>query len=186
MGVWTGERQIGHSGEVGEVGGGTTRIGSCVRDEIGGEGLEGTRRLAGFGNGGVGGEAGGDGGRAEEARETVFVILEESPAAGVRLKSGEAVSWVWCWERPETIGGGSSRPSAAFLDSCLAKSLACHHSKNFSAKILVGRRSFRLANSRVFNMRAIIAGLKMLLLCPGRAPGPAPGAARCSASAIAR
>lgn len=45
----------------------------------------------------------------------------------------------------EMIGGGSSNPSVAFLDNCLAKSLACHHSKNLSAKILVGSNSFNPA-----------------------------------------
>jgi len=40
----------------------------------------------------------------------------------------------------EMIGGGSSNPSVAFLDNCLAKSLACHHSKNLRAKIDAGRK----------------------------------------------
>lgn len=42
----------------------------------------------------------------------------------------------------DIIGGGNSNPSVAFRDNCLAKSLACHHSRNFSAKILVGSNSF--------------------------------------------
>ena len=45
------------------------------------------------------------------------------------------------------MAGGNSIPSAAFLDSCLAKSDACHHSKNFNAKILVGRSIFRLPST---------------------------------------
>ena len=46
-------------------------------------------------------------------------------------------------ERPEITGGGNSMPSAAFFDNCLAKSDACHHSRNFRAKILVGKRIFK-------------------------------------------
>ena len=50
--------------------------------------------------------------------------------------------------RPETTGGGSSRPSAALRESWRAKSDACHHSRNFSAKMEVGRRIFRLESRR--------------------------------------
>lgn len=42
---------------------------------------------------------------------------------------------------PETIGGGRSNPSVAFLVSCRAKSEACHHSRNFRAKMEAGRRN---------------------------------------------
>ena len=45
-------------------------------------------------------------------------------------------------------GGGRSSPSVAFLESCLAKSDACHHSKNLSANIEVGRRILRLDKRR--------------------------------------
>lgn len=45
----------------------------------------------------------------------------------------------------DIIGGGNSNPSVAFLDNCRAKSLACHHSKNFNAKILVGSNNFNPA-----------------------------------------
>lgn len=49
---------------------------------------------------------------------------------------------------PEMVGAGNSSPSAALRDSCLAKSDACHHSKNLRAKIEVGRRIFRLDSRR--------------------------------------
>ena len=55
----------------------------------------------------------------------------------------------FCGEsRPDTIGGGSSRPSAALRESWRAKSDACHHSRNFRAKMEVGRRIFRLERRR--------------------------------------
>ena len=60
---------------------------------------------------------------------------------------------------PEITGGGSSSPSAAFLLNCLEKSLACHHSKNFRAKILVGSKILRLDSSLGYN----VLGLKMPL-----------------------
>ena len=41
--------------------------------------------------------------------------------------------------RPDVTGGGSSIPSAALRDSCRAKSDACHHSRNLSAKMEAGR-----------------------------------------------
>ena len=50
--------------------------------------------------------------------------------------------------KPEMTGGGSSRPSVAFLESWRAKSDACHHSKNLRANIEVGRSIFRLESSR--------------------------------------
>ena len=46
------------------------------------------------------------------------------------------------------IGGGSSMFSAAFRDSWRAKSDACHHSRNLSAKMEVGSRILRLLRSR--------------------------------------
>jgi hypothetical protein len=51
-------------------------------------------------------------------------------------------------ERPEITGGGSSSPSVALRLSCRAKSEACHHSRNFRAKMLVGRRNLRLDRRR--------------------------------------
>ena len=50
--------------------------------------------------------------------------------------------------RPEIVGGGRSSPSAALRVSCRAKSEACHHSRNFKAKMEVGRRILRLDRSR--------------------------------------
>jgi len=64
-----------------------------------------------------------------------------------------------------------SSPSTAFLESCLAKSEACHHSRNFRANIEVGRRIFRLESSRGYTICIIVRGLKMLDPWPGRAPG---------------
>jgi len=48
---------------------------------------------------------------------------------------------------PVIVGAGNSNPSAAFLLNCLAKSLACHHSRNLSAKIDVGSKIFRLLSN---------------------------------------
>lgn len=56
-----------------------------------------------------------------------------------------------CFEersRPETMGGGSSRPSAALRESWRAKSEACHHSRNLRAKMEAGRRILRLESRR--------------------------------------
>lgn len=49
---------------------------------------------------------------------------------------------------PEMIGGERSRPSAALRESWRAKSEACHHSRNLSAKMDVGRRILRLERRR--------------------------------------
>ena len=67
------ERQIGHSGEVRDVGEGTVKMGSCVREEIGGGGFD---WCAGVDSDKVIllGEEGGDGRAAEDERETVFVV----------------------------------------------------------------------------------------------------------------
>ena len=61
--------------------------------------------------------------------------------------------------------------SAAFLDSCRAKSEACHHSRNLSAKILVGRRIFSELNKRGSMLLAMFLGEKIDPPSPGRA-GP--------------
>lgn len=45
-------------------------------------------------------------------------------------------------------GGGRSRSSTVLRDSCLAKSEACHHSRNLRANIEVGRRILRLESNR--------------------------------------
>lgn len=58
----------------------------------------------------------------------------------------------------ERVGGGSSSPSLAFRASCRAKSLACHHSRNLSAKMLVGRRTRRLDRRRAHAVAARIFG----------------------------
>ena len=78
--------------------------------------------------------------------------------------------------RPEIIGGGSSRPSAAFRDSCLAKSDACHHSRNFSANIDVGSKNRREDRSLGPTTCVIVLALNMLFDWPGRAAATGFGA----------
>lgn len=73
--------------------------------------------------------------------------------------------------RPDMIGGGSSSPSAALRESCRAKSEACHHSRNLSAKMEVGRRILRLDSRRGMMSAVIVRGWKRLFVWPGRAPG---------------
>jgi len=55
--------------------------------------------------------------------------------------------------KPVMTGAGNSSPSVAFLDNCLAKSEACHHSRNFNAKMLVGSTNFKLDRSLVCIVR---------------------------------
>ena len=83
---------------------------------------------------------------------------------------------------PEMIGGGSSSPSDAFRESCLAKSDACHHSRNFSANIDVGRRILKEESKLGTAMRVNVRGLKMLFVWPGLSACVGFG---CVASAIA-
>ena len=71
--------------------------------------------------------------------------------------------------RPDINGGGSSKPSAALLDNWLAKSDACHHSRNFRANIEVGRRILKLENRRGITASPSVRGLKMLVDWPGLA-----------------
>lgn len=85
--------------------------------------------------------------------------------------------------REGNIGGGSSMFSAAFLDSCLAKSEACHHSRNFSAKMLVGRRIFSELNSLGCTLLAMFLGENMEPPSPGRAGPTFLGAVVCSMAA---
>lgn len=85
--------------------------------------------------------------------------------------------------RPAIIGGGSSRPSAAFRDSCLAKSDACHHSRNFRAKMDVGSKNCNDPSSLGPTTCVNVRLLNMLLDCPGRAAAIAFGAV---AAAMAR
>lgn len=61
------------------------------------------------------------------------------------------------------IGGGNIRPSVAFLLNCLAKSDACHHSRNFNAKIEAGSRN--LVEDSI--VPAKTRGLNIELLNPG-------------------
>lgn len=161
-----GFRQMGQREEVCGVGGGTVRIGRPEVDEIGGEGLEGSGGDAGDGEDLVAryGCCG-----AGEDRETVFV--------------GSLGSRDWCWVflgaelddegvfwtgMPDITGGGRSSPSAALRDNCLAKSEACHHSRNLRAKIEVGRRSRRLESNRGYITEVKVVGFQMLFVCPGR------------------
>lgn len=94
-------------------------------------------------------------GGENEERETVFLVMvvvllvfgsEFCNKAGC-LDDDEPGLEFW-GGRPEIRGGGSSRPSAALRESWRAKSEACHHSRNFSAKIEVGRRTLRLERRR--------------------------------------
>ena len=63
---------------------------------------------------------------------------------------------------PDTIGGGSSSPSVAFRDNCLAKSEACHHSRNLRANMEVGRSNRRLDSKRGYMMVTKLVGFQML------------------------
>ena len=136
---------MGQRVDVFGVGAGTVRIGREVSVEMGGWGLV----VYAIGDGG------GDRGEtgcccgcgcvcgADEERETVF--------AGRWLCGRGAVcegATFLAVGIPDMIGGGRSNPSAAFRDNCLAKSEACHHSRNLRAKIEVGRRRRRLDSKR--------------------------------------
>ena len=72
--------------------------------------------------------------------------------------------------RPDMIGGGRSRPSAAFRESCRAKSDACHHSRNLRAKMEVGSRILRLESNRGIIAVARVWGSKIEVRGPGRDP----------------
>lgn len=96
-------------------------------------------------------------GGEEEDRETVFLVVvvvvvlvvesEVGNEAGC-LDDDDEPSLEFFGRRPEIRGGGSSRPSAALRESWRAKSEACHHSRNFSAKMEVGRSTLRLERRR--------------------------------------
>ena len=79
-------------------------------------------------------------------RATVFVIRFVGAVSALGTLVG--VDWGLGFGRPDMKGGGSSSPSVAFFDNCRAKSDACHHSRNLSANMEVGRRIFRLESSR--------------------------------------
>lgn len=133
---------MGQNGEVGGVGGGTVRIGRWVNEEIGGESLDADCV------GDMETEEGGDGRfGAGVDNDTVLVVGGGAPAKGVLGFEEGAGFGAFFSGRPEMIGGGKSRPSAALRDSWRAKSEACHHSRNLSAKILVGSSTLRLDNS---------------------------------------
>ena len=180
-------RQMGQREDVWGVGGGTVRIGRCVVDEMGGEGLGGEEAVVGLvkGDGAEGWETGV---KVEEASETVL------GTEGV-CATGE-VLWVLLGGRgpdlegvgsPDIMGGGRSSPSAAFRESCVAKSEACHHSRNLRAKMEVGRRILRLDRMRGKIVVARVRGLYKLLFWPGHAPGPEDeGTGGCIARAMAR
>lgn len=84
---------------------------------------------------------------------------------------------------PEMVGAGSSSPSAAFRESCLAKSDACHHSKNLRAKIEVGRRILRLESKRGYTVCVNVLGLNSDCEVDGFAPGKVGAGAAAAAMA---
>lgn len=171
---------MGQRDEVWGVGPGTVRIGRPEIEEMGGGFLTACWVSVG--------EDGGEGiveGCCEVGpeRETVFV-----GRSGRRFSFVEvAYEGVFLTGMPDTIGGGRSSPSAAFRDNCLAKSEACHHSRNLSAKIDVGRRRRRLESKRGYMSEVKVIGFQMLLVWPGRAPDWEGGTGGiCSARAMAR
>ena len=86
---------------------------------------------------------------------------------------------------PSIVGGGNSSPSLAFLLNCLEKSELCHHSKNLSAKMLVGSNNFNAVTTLGCKALDIVLGEKILLVCPGLAAGPLVTAGGSNANAIA-
>jgi len=158
---------MGQREDVCGVGAGTVRMGRWVVVEVGGED---------FGEGfwmGLGLEEGTDDGGGSgavvveggEERETVLgtvwagglVVLE----LVFRDEGREGFDSVG-GGRPDIMGGGSSSPSAALRESCRAKSEACHHSRNFRAKMEVGRRILRLERRRGMMSAVIVRGFKRL------------------------
>lgn len=61
---------------------------------------------------------------------------------------------------PVMVGAGSSRPSAALRESWRAKSEACHHSRNFRAKMDVGSKIFKLERRRGYIVCVSVLGLR--------------------------
>lgn len=101
-----------------------------------------------------------------------MVCAFSEDAVDGRCFSSDSASFLFAaGGREGNIGGGRSMFSAAFLDNCRAKSEACHHSKNLSAKMLVGKRIFSELRSRGVTLRAIFLGEKIEPPSPGRA-GP--------------
>jgi len=116
-------------------GGGTVSMGRCVEADIGGAG-----RLVVVASAGI------------------FSALECSGFCE------EAVFIVDTCGIARMIGGGNTNPSVAFLLSCLAKSDACHHSRNFNAKIEAGSRNLVDDSTVPANTR----GDNIELASPGR------------------
>ena len=113
----------------------------------------------------AGGEADSEEGayRLEEERATVFFCCD-GIGAGFSLLEGRGAAFVRASASPATIGGGRFKFSVAFLESCVAKSEACHHSRNLSAKMEVGSRSLSAESSFGITTVAIATGLNMLVL----------------------
>ena len=137
---------MGQRCDVPEAGAGTVRIGRRDDEEIGGsisealsEDEDEGRFIVGSGFSGV---------------ESCFLMKRVDVDVGRELG---------------TIGGGNSMFSAAFCESCRAKSEACHHSKNFSAKMLVGSNILRLASNLGYTLLAIFLGLNIEPPSPGLA-----------------
>jgi len=111
--VTMGWRHIGHNDAVAADGGGTVKIGRRVDAEMGGWTV-----LRGRG-------------------VSAFDRVPRFPSRVFSLRTSAA----FCSRpSPEMIGGGNTSPSVAFRDSCRAKSEACHHSRNLSAKMEAGSR----------------------------------------------
>ena len=83
-----------------------------------------------------------------EERDTVLVVVDRCDNDAGAFGFSDVGNGGGLAGSPEITGGGMSRPSAAFLESWRAKSDACHHSRNFKAKIDVGRSTLRLERSR--------------------------------------
>jgi len=97
---------------------------------------------------------------------------------GLSESDGGCCCDFWCFVfenvvdvRPEITGGGRSRLSAAFRDNCRAKSDACHHSRNLSAKMDVGRRMRREERRRGYTVWPSVRGLNNEVPSPGIRPG---------------
>lgn len=150
------------------------RMGRRVWLEIGGVGL-------GFGEGKWAVWGGDRAVGREEESETVLGGWDEGLEAadgGMRFLESDG--------RPDMMGGGRSRPSAALRESWRAKSEACHHSRNFSAKMEVGRRILRLARRRGRMAVAKVRGLKILEVWGRAARGLTDGGIGCDIRAMAR
>jgi len=125
-----GSRHIGHRFEDSGGGSGTVRIGRSEVLEIGGDVLRDSGAFCG-------------------EVEDVFLSLPEGSLIFTPKR-----------DNPETIGGGNSKPSEAFLESWRAKSEACHHSRNLRKNMLVGSSTFKLLSSLGYSTAARYRGLK--------------------------